>query len=268
MRRMLRRLWRKRIHPWVGYWVGEYQEWRFTRRYARAERQREEVQRRMEIDTLQRAQAKALLAQLDQTTIAALKAVVTEEVLPELRGEALELARQELAEELAKGRERQEDRYAKLVDDWQDEIERRIEDGVQRGTRDLKDELAEELGELKSERQEAKARAAQAERQLVALLQQLLPAGKMTYLYNAGLRELPLTELNATLARVKLVLKSRQTYSDRMVACVTAPGKVEGKTLFWLEPLSPEGVADEDEGDPEEPPNRLALPKGEPPEGM
>jgi hypothetical protein len=215
---------------------------------------------------LQRAQAKALLAQLDQTTIDALKSVLREETLPALREESVLAVRQELAEEAEKTRERLEDRYAKLVDDWTDEIDRRIEDGVQRGTRDLTAELADERAELKAERQEAKSRAAQAERHLVALLQQLLPAGKRTYLYNAGIRELSLTELNTTLARVQLVLKSRQTYSERMVACQTAPGKVEGKTLFWLEALSPEGVADE--ADPAEPPDRLALPQGEPGEGM
>jgi hypothetical protein len=99
--------------------------------------------------------------------------------------------------------------------------------------------------------------------------------GKHVSLYNTGIRELSLAERNATLARAGLVLKARQTYSERLVACVTAPGKVEGKTLFWLQPVTPEGVVDEDgdEGDESRAetqpliPDRLALPAGEPGEG-
>jgi hypothetical protein len=143
---------------------------------------------------------------------------------------------------------------------WQEEIDRRIEDGIERGIR-------KRQAELTAARREAQARAAQAERHLVALLQQLLPAAKKTYLYNAGIRELPLTELNATLARVNLVLKARQTYSDRLVACVTAPGKVEGKRLFWLEKLTPEDVVDEDEAGVPEQQRPAALPEGDPGEG-
>ena len=70
-----------------------------------------------------------------------------------------------------------------------------------------------------------------------------------------------LAELNTTLARANLVLKARQTFSERLVACVTAPGKVEGKTLFWLTKTLPEGVVDEDEAAPAENPGPLALPE-------
>jgi hypothetical protein len=38
---------------------------------------------------------------------------------------------------------------------------------------------------------------------------------------------------------------------------VTAPGKVEGKTLFWLTEVTPEGVVDEAEAAPEESPGSL-----------
>jgi hypothetical protein len=64
------------------------------------------------------------------------------------------------------------------------------------------------------------------------------------------------------------VLKARQTYSERLVACVTAPGKVEGKSLFWLTEITPAGVVDEDESEPEGTPDRLALPEWEPQEGV
>jgi hypothetical protein len=89
---------------------------------------------------------------------------------------------------------------------------------------------------------------------------QLLRPDKKVYLYNTGIRELALAELNTMLARAGLVLKARQTVSERLVACVTAPGKVEGKTLFWLQPLTPEGVVNEEEA-PEVTPDRLALPE-------
>jgi hypothetical protein len=57
------------------------------------------------------------------------------------------------------------------------------------------------------------------------------------------------------------------TYRDRLVACQTAPGKVEGKTVFWLESATPEGVVDDkDMAAPDARP--LALPQGEPGEGV
>jgi hypothetical protein len=67
------------------------------------------------------------------------------------------------------------------------------------------------------------------------------------------------------IARHDPTIKARQTYSDRLVACQTAPGKVEGKTLFWLEPLSPDGVVDEAETGVPDDQGPLALPEGEPP---
>jgi hypothetical protein len=267
MRRMLRHLWRKQLAPWVGYWVGEYREWRFMRRYARAERHREEVQRRMEIDTLQRAQAKALLAQLDQTTIAALKAVVTEEVLPTLRESALELARAELAEELAKGKERLEDQAAAYREQVDAEVESRVEADVRRATEELKVEFDDTLQDLKTQRTQARQQRDAAEQQLLSLLRQLL-GEKGHYLRSAHIEEFDQWAINQILKRHGWRVRSKATYSERIVKTKIAEGRYQARAVFWLDTMPIDEVEDpEAEADPEEPPDRLALPEGDPGSG-
>jgi hypothetical protein len=219
------------------------------------------------------AMAKAVLTQLNATQMEALKAELRTQLLTECQGEALVLARQELAEARLKQEEALQDRYARLVASWEGEIEQRIADGIQRGTRDLTTEVEDTITDLKAQRAEARQHRDQAQAQLVALVQQLLPPDKKVYLYTTGVRQLSLVDLNAVLARVGLVLKTRQTYSERLVACQTAPGRVEGKTLFWLEKATAPGVVvldeDSDEADVSHTdsghafaPDRLALPEG------
>src|SRR5688500_8478976 len=92
--------------------------------------------------------------------------------------------------------------------------EHRIEDGVERATR------AQQLGwedareDLREARNEARTHAQQAEAQLVALVQQLLPSDKKVYLHSSGMRQLDLAGLNTVIARVGLVVKARLTYSE------------------------------------------------------
>ncbi|HEX9872525.1 MAG TPA: hypothetical protein VGC99_28795 [Candidatus Tectomicrobia bacterium] len=261
---------RRRVYRWITTQREAYTEFQLRRRREAKDRREEEARQLMELNALEQAQTRALLAQLDHHTVEAIKAVLQEEVLPTLRDEALTLAREELTEELAKAKERLEDRYAALVSSFEDEVERRIEDGIQRGTQDLKADLEDTITDLKRERQEACQQRDQAQAQLVALVQQLLPPDKRVYLYTTGMRQLDLAGLNSVLARVGLVVKARQTYSERLVACQTGPGRVEGKTLFWLEKALPAGVVviDAEEGSEEMPgnpdviPSPLALPEG------
>jgi hypothetical protein len=264
MPRVLRRLWRKRLKPWAASCYGAYTEWRFQRRYARQERQRQQEADRMEIDALQQAQAKALLAQLDATTIAALKAVLREEVLPTLREDALTLARQELEETLAKGRERLADELAAYKESVDAEVERRVEADVQRELAEAKVDYEDRLQELRGQRTQARQQRDLAEQQLLALLQQML--GEPRYLRNAHVQEFDLWAANQVLARLGWRLRSRATYSERVVKTKLDAARWAQRALFWIEHLPGEGVADEaeDESAPDDQgqqtPDRLARP--------
>jgi hypothetical protein len=272
MRRWLRRLWRKRLAPWGAYWYGEYREWRFQRRYARQERQRQEAQRLMELNALEVAHTRALLAQLDPHTIAALKHVVREEVLPELRGEALEAARGELEETLAKDRERLADELAAYKESVDAEVERRVEADVRRATEDLTADYEDRLQELRTQRTQARQQRDAAEGQLLALLRQLLNDDGR-YLRNAYIEEFDQWTVNQVLQRLGWRVKSKATYSERTVKTRTQDAHWQARAVFWIEAIPAAGVADEDgeEGEDIIPatkstPDRLALP--EPPEGI
>jgi hypothetical protein len=268
MGRFLRRLWRKRIHPWAASWVGEYREWQFMRRYAREERRREEGQRLLELDTLQKAQAKALLQQLDATTIDALKAVVTEDVLPTLRDEALTLARAELDEELAKGKERLDDQAAAYREQVDAEVESRVEADVKRATEELKAEFDDTLQDLKTQRTQARQQRDAAEHALLALLRQLLgDTGR--YLRSAHVEEFDQWAVNQILKRHGWRIRSKATYSERIVKTQVDEARWQARSLFWLDTVPVDGVEDpEAEADPEERPRPLALPEGSSPEGV
>jgi hypothetical protein len=264
---------RRRWQRWLTAQREAYTEFRLRRRREARERREEEARQLMELNALEHAQTKALLQQLDHHTVEAIKVVLREEELPTLREESLTLARAELAEELAKAKERLEDRYARMVEEFSDEIERRIEQGVTRGTRDLKDELEETITDLKAQRQEARTRAQQAEGVLVRLITQLLPSGKQTYLYSSGIRDLSLVDLNTVLGRSGLVVKSRETFSERQVKCQVAPQRWAQRSVFWVDKATAPGVVDEDDEQlPEHQgvdfhgtADRLALPEGERP---
>jgi hypothetical protein len=157
-----------------------------------------------------------------------------------------------------------------LVADWQEEIERRIEDGIERGTRAQQDAWEDEREALSAQRTEARLRAQQAEGVLVGLITQLLPAEKKVYLYSAGIRELALGALNTVLGRRGLVVKSRETFSERQVKCQLGPQHWAQRSLFWVTQATPPGVVDEDDNrgevqapeGPPSPPGPLALPEG------
>jgi hypothetical protein len=262
---------RRRWQQWITRQQGNWSEFRL--RVARERRDREAERRRMESEQQATTQttAKAMLQQLDVAYVQALRDEIRASLVEEAQAEALAQARQELSTEAEKTRERLEDRYAQMVASWEEEIERRVEDGIARGTRDLKDELEEAITDLKAERQEARTRAQQAEGQLTALITQLLPPDKKIYLFSTGIRELALAGLNAVLGRSGLVIKSRETFSERQVKCQLGPSRWAQRSLFWVDKATPAGVVDEDpesEADVSNnvnTPEPLALPAGERP---
>jgi hypothetical protein len=79
------------------------------------------------------------------------------------------------------------------------------------------------------------------ERDLVALVQRLLPEGQPVYLRDRGITELPLYGLNAVLARQGYVIHATKVRNPkRFVACMDKEGRVERFGLFELKPIPPE----------------------------
>jgi hypothetical protein len=210
-----------------------------------------------------------LLAKIDPESAAAIKAAFTEELLELVKAEALTLARAELEDTFARRRARLEDQQAAYREEVDAEVESRIERGIERARTEVLADVEDRLQELREARDDARAQRDQAQASLVALVQQLLPSEKKVYLYNVGIRELALADLNAVLGRAGLVMKARTTYSTREVKCHLGASRWAQRSLFWVTRATPAGVVDEDESDeaaspvpPEGSPDRLALPEG------
>jgi hypothetical protein len=224
----------------------------------------------LELDTLQKAQAKALLSQLDPQTTAALQAVIREEVLPALREEALTLARAELAEELAKATERVADQSAAYRESLDNEVEDRISRGIEAARTELLQDVEDRLQERREARNEARQQRDAAEHQLLALLRQLLDE-KGRYLRNASIEEFDQWGTNTLLKKYGWRIRSRATFSERTVKTKLQEGHWAMRTLFWLDTVTPDGVEEEPDDAANErytdagqafAPDRLALPEG------
>jgi hypothetical protein len=241
----LRRRWQK----WLKTQREAYTEFRLRRARERRERREEEARHLMELNALEQAQTRALLAQLDPHTVNALKAVLREEALPTLKEEALTLARAELAEELAKAKERLEDQQAAYKEAVDAEVEDRVDRGVEQARADLLQDLEDRLGDLRQARNQARQERDAAEQQLLALLRQLL-SERGRYLRNSYIEEFDQHGLNLILWKHGWRVRSRQTHSERFVKVRVDEARWQARTLFWLDTVPAEGVADEDP-DPE-----------------
>ena len=81
-------------------------------------------------------------------------------------------------------------------------------------------------------------------RDLVALVQGLLPEGQPVYLRDRGIMELPLHGLNIRLARHGLMIHAAKVRdAKRFVACMDKDGRMERFGLFELRQLPPESPA-------------------------
>jgi hypothetical protein len=76
---------------------------------------------------------------------------------------------------------------------------------------------------------------------LVAQVKALLPEGQAVALWDQGITELPLAQLNARLAPQGYVIHARKGRDRaRLVACMDPDGKVTPYALFELRPMPPE----------------------------
>jgi hypothetical protein len=194
------------------------------------------------------AMARAIMQQMSDQTARALKASMREELLDELKDEAVELAKAELEDEFSRRRERLLDDLARQRHALEDEMFGELDRQRAQIRQEVKDEVAEALLTAQDERQEARAERDRADGLLVQLVRQLLPGEKVVYLHSAGVRELDRMALNETLARHGLQVRSRTTYSDRVVKTRLDQERWAGHTQFWLTPVSVVGVVEETDG--------------------
>ena len=193
------------------------------------------------------AMAKAIMQQMSQQTARALKASMREELLDELRDEAVGLAKLELEDEFSRRRERLLDDLARQRRQLEDELDGEVERREKALRQEVRDTLEERLLTLQDERQEARAERDRAEGLLVALMRQLLPGERPVYLHSYGVRELDRVALNETLGRHKLRLRSKATYSERLVKTRIDETRWASHTQFWLTPVPAAGVEVEDD---------------------
>jgi hypothetical protein len=244
-----RQRWRRRRRRWRRWVDDRLEAWRRWVQRTSNVFEVSEVTMDVQQETEQ-AMARAIREQMGAHTARVLKESIREECLAELREEALQLARQELEEEFSRRQERLQDdmaRYkAKLEEEMLGELDRQ-RDALRQ---EIRDELEERLATLTDERNGARAERDRAERVVLALLTQLLPEGKRTYLHSAGVRELDRWAANEVLARYGLQVKSRPSYSERLVKTRLDQERHAAHTQFWLEPYAPAEPVDPATGIP------------------
>jgi hypothetical protein len=186
---------------------------------------------------------------MQQQTLASIRQAVRQEMLDELKDEAVELAKAELEDEFFRRRERLLDDLARQRRAREDEMFGELDRQRAQIRQEVKDELAEALLTTQDERQEARAARDRAEGLLVQLMRQLLPGERPVYLYSSGIRELDRMALNQTLARHGLQVRSKTGYSERAIKTRLDEACWAQHTQFWLTPVSVAGVVDESDGD-------------------
>jgi hypothetical protein len=168
----------------------------------------------------QAALAQALLRQLSPEQLVAVQHVVRQQLLADLREEAIQVARGE----------------------------------AERAWEERREQFEAQLITVTEERDEARNGRALAEQLLVSLLRQLLPGNEPVYLFSVGVRELDVYGINQVLAGYRLRLRSRRSASERQVKTRVGERHWERRSLFWLEPLlASEGAVPElERADPDD----------------
>jgi hypothetical protein len=220
----------------------------------------------MEAEATKLALARSMLARLDQDYIEALKLAVAEELRAEVYPQALAEARAELEEAFERRRARLDDQQAAYREELDSEVETRIERGIEQARAEVLADVEDRLTELREERTQARQQRDAAEHALLGVLRQLL-AEKGRYLRNANILEFDQFGLNAILKRHGWRVRSKQTYSERVVKTRLEEARWQTRNVFWLDTVPGEGVADEEEAETEDrdtsegTPSRLALPE-------
>jgi hypothetical protein len=262
-------LWEKRAAKWIRRgrrrlttWQARLAAWHDARRERAHARAHAKEQRRMPTVIEQTALYKATATQMDHGFLEWLKAQHRQEFLedPAVMDEAVQRAKAELEEAFTKRQERLDDQYAKYRADLDNEVEERIEQGIERQRQDWLEEIADDLRDLRAERSAWKTRAETAEGMVADLFRQLCGGvDRKVYLRSGGrgLEALNKEAVNQILTREGLQLRSRATFSERLVAVRLDAQHVVGHSVFWLTETDTADAADE----PAETEGPAALPE-------
>jgi Skp family chaperone for outer membrane proteins len=203
----------------------------------------------MDVDTAaQEAMGKAIMAEMQQQTLRSIRQAVRQELLEEVHAEAIEAAKVELQDDFDRRRERLLDDLARQRRQLEDELDNELERREQALRQEIMDALEERLLTLQDDLQAAVTERDRAEGLLVQLITQLLPGERPVYLHSAGVREFDRWQTNQTLARHNLQVRSKTTYSERIIKTRLDQERYASHTQFWVTPLPVAGVVDEDVG--------------------
>jgi hypothetical protein len=249
--------WRQRWRRWQARWAA----WRQRREAAAAARL---VRRQRMIDQIvengiQAAVAKTLLGNMSGDIIARLLEELWRQKAPELQQRALAQVRDEHQHALQASEEALRDRYAAQRKALEHELSQQEEVLYAKLDRDLQQEYGDRLATLRAQRTAARARAEQAEAQLVFLLTQLLHEERRRYLADSHIERLDLAGLNAIVHRHGWAIRSAARPSERAVKVMLGPNRVETHHVFWLVHVDP-ARPPVDEPDEDEPADAPALP--------
>jgi hypothetical protein len=139
----------------------------------------------------------------------------------------------EYEDKLERERERLRDEAAERRRQLDDELENELDRGRQQIRREERERVEEQLEMLKAQCDAANTANDHTSLLLVTLVKQLFPK-KHNYLYDIGLRELSLMDLNRQLAPHGVAIVARYRESTRQVRCQLANGHWAQRTVFSL----------------------------------
>jgi len=198
---------------------------------------------------IQQSVIRLVVKELDETTLTGILDEVWRQHEAELYTRALEQVRQEHQQALDEQRERLRDATAHERRQMEAEADRAIEAGIAAGLAEERLDYEEHIVRLRLARDEARSRADLAESLLVHLVRELM-GDRRVYLFSGGngIHQLRLHTLNTVLARHGLIVKGKETTSERQVSCELSPQAWGQRSLFWLDTVTP-GVAPEPDED-------------------
>lgn len=195
----------------------------------------------MEIDALERAQAKTVIAELDQPFLDALRSELYDRWHDQLVAQAREELTPEYEAKFQRRCERWQDDHAGYKRTLQDEYDAQRERDREQDRRRLRRAFEERLETAQEAQAQAEQRVAQTDEQLLMLIKALLPEGQKPFLRECGIETLDVWGLNQQiLHRHGLQIHYELTAStQRLVNIRTKEALWERATRFWLAPYEP-----------------------------
>jgi hypothetical protein len=224
---------RKTLQRWRGRVTGWRQD-RMAARRVREERRQAQEAARMEMEAIKQAQAKTVIAELDEPFLGALQ----EELYAKWHDQFVAKARAELEPEYEaryqRRCERWEDEHAGFKRTVQDEFDNQRERDRERDRRRIREEFTERFETATEAQAMAEQRLKETDEQLVMLIKALLPEGKKPFLHDCGIDTLDVWGLNRALQRHGLQIMHELTESQQRVVKVRTGEAAWGSaTRFW-----------------------------------